>query len=312
MRVCRRSARTRPATAITSTGPSPAHSFPLNEKSAHESCSKPSQPSRASRCTREASLHACCGWTRTNGLVARKARIASPTEIAEPPPPPPRGHDQRHEQEDGGILRARCQTGGDARPLESAGDGERERHRDQRGHRHVRDRGVRVRDADRLDRDDGRRDEAGGRSVGGAPQPPGGRDAADAEGRDHEPGGQVRRAVLPRLEGGEDVEKQRGVVEPVRVEPAAVDDLPRPRDDVLLVGVEQIAERQAVLDPDQPQGRRERQDRGEERKRPSDANPHHSAPAQRARRRGRALGFPQSPRRKAARRRRGGRPRPSR
>ena len=44
---------------------------------------------------------------------------------------------------------------------------------------------------------------------------------------------------------------------------------PRPRDDVLLVGVEQVAERQAVLDPDQSQRRRERQDRGEDDRRPS-------------------------------------------
>jgi len=38
---------------------------------------------------------------------------------------------------------------------------------------------------------------------------------------------------------------------------------PRARDDVLLVGVEQPAEREAVLDPDETQRRRQRENRAE-------------------------------------------------
>ena len=121
------------------------------------------------------------------------------------------------------------------------------------GHGH-----VRVGDADRLDRDDGAGDEAGGAAVRGAAEPPRGGDPADADRGDDQARGQVRRLVLPGLERGEHVEEQARVVEPVRVEAAAVHHPPRARDDVLLVGVEQVAERQAVLDPDQPQRRRER------------------------------------------------------
>ena len=82
MRVRRRSASTRPSTATASAGPSPAQSLPVNEKSANESCSKPSQPSRARRWTRLASSQAWPGWTSTYGLVARKAATASPAEAA--------------------------------------------------------------------------------------------------------------------------------------------------------------------------------------------------------------------------------------
>ena len=195
MRVCRRSARTRPATAITSTGPSPAQSFPLNEKSAHESCSKPSQPSRASRCTREASLHACCGWTRTNGLVARKARIASPSGDRQPPPLPPRRprRTARAGRRPGYFALA-------ARPAATPA------HSSLPVTASASDTvisaviGTSVTAAceyatpivSTATTADG--DEAGGRAVGGAAQPPGGCDAADAEGGDHEAGGQVRRA----------------------------------------------------------------------------------------------------------------------
>ena len=82
-------------------------------------------------------------------------------------------------------------------------------------------------------------------------EPPRGGDRADAERSDDEPRRQVRGPALPRLERREHVEQQRRVVEPVRVEPAAVHHPPRARDDALLVGVEQPAERQAVLDPDE-------------------------------------------------------------
>ena len=65
---------------------------------------------------------------------------------------------------------------------------------------------------------------------------------------------------MPRLERCEPVEHERRVVEPVRVEPAAVDELPRARDDALLVRVQQVPERQPVLEPRDPEAERDSED----------------------------------------------------
>ena len=46
------------------------------------SCSKPSQPCRASRCTRSASPTALERWTTKYGLVAQKAAAAAASPIA--------------------------------------------------------------------------------------------------------------------------------------------------------------------------------------------------------------------------------------
>src|SRR5262249_30429264 len=74
---------------------------------------------------------------------------------------------------------------------------------------------------------------------------------------------QEGRMVLPGLERRIDVHEQRRVVEPVRIPAAAVYELPRAWDDRLLVGVEQVPERQPVLEPDDAQRRGTGEDRDE-------------------------------------------------
>ena len=284
----------------------------MNEKSAHESCSKPSQPSRASRWTRRGVAQAWCGWTSTYGLVARKAsdRESERDRRAGATAPTPATTSGTSRKTAGYFALAASPA---ATPAHSSRprDREREGDGDQRGHRDVGDGHVRVGDADRLDRDDRGGDEAGRSSRTRRGRATRRRRRRRRRRRDdHEPGGQVRRLVLPRLERREHVEEQRRVVEPVRVEPAAVDHPPRARDDVLLVRVEQAAERQAVLDPDQPQRRRER--RGSRRAAEASSG-RESAPrpaALRARRRT-ALSAAQRARRREARHRRGGRRRPA-
>ena len=65
-----------------STGPIPSQSRIANATGAEWSCSNPSQPSRASRWTREESLQASPGWTRKYGLVAKNAAAAIAIESA--------------------------------------------------------------------------------------------------------------------------------------------------------------------------------------------------------------------------------------
>src|SRR5436189_185765 len=76
------SATTSPATAMISAGPSPCQSRSGNAIGAMWSCSKPSQPLRASRWTRNASCQAWRLCTRTNGLDARNAVTISASESA--------------------------------------------------------------------------------------------------------------------------------------------------------------------------------------------------------------------------------------
>src|SRR5712691_4139208 len=73
---------TSPTPHTTSAGPSPSHSRPTKAIGAMWSCSKPSQPSRASRWTRNASCHAWWPCTTTNGLEARNAATASTPDTA--------------------------------------------------------------------------------------------------------------------------------------------------------------------------------------------------------------------------------------
>jgi hypothetical protein len=86
--------------------------------------------------------------------------------------------------------------------------------------------------------------------VRAPPEPTRCDDAREREGDKNESGGEVVRLVGPHLEGREHVEQEARVVEPVRIETAAVRHLPRARDDVGLVGVQE-RKRQPVLDPDQ-------------------------------------------------------------
>ena len=296
MRVCRRSARTRPATAITSTGPSPAHSFPLNEKSAHESCSKPSQPSRASRCTRRgvAPRLAAGGRGRTGWWRGRRgSRVRR--EIAEPPPPPPRrprpaARAGRRPGYFALAARPAATPAHSSLPVTASASETVISAVIGTSVTAVCEYATPI--VSTATTADG--DEAGGRPVGGAAQPPRGRDAADAEGRDHEAGGQVRRA-RPATPG-----RARGRREAARGSRTSAGRGPPPWTIFHARGTMFCSSGSSRLPNGRPYSipisrsdRRERQDRGEERKRPSDANPHHSAPAQRARRRGRALGFAQ-------------------
>ena len=82
MRDRRTRAKTSPTAAMIKTGPNPCHSRSTNAIGAAWSCSKPSQPCRARRWTRNASCSAWRRWTRTKGLDARKHAIIRPTPEA--------------------------------------------------------------------------------------------------------------------------------------------------------------------------------------------------------------------------------------
>ena len=107
---------------------------------------------------------------------------------------------------------------------------------------------------DRRHRHRHRTDHAGLRAIGAAAQPPRRGDRAQAKHEDHDARRQERGRALPGLERREQVQHERRVVEPVRIETAAVHHLPRARHDRLLVRIEQGAEREAVLDADGAQG----------------------------------------------------------
>src|SRR5690242_6259618 len=70
-------------------------------------------------------------------------------------------------------------------------------------------------------------------------EPPRRGDRAQREHDHDDPGSEVRRVRLPRLERRDHVHQQRRVVEPVRVEPAAVRHVPGARDDAHLVRAEE-------------------------------------------------------------------------
>ena len=185
------------------------------------------------------------------------------------PPPVPADHDQRHERQRAGVLRRRREPDRDTGPFEPSRNEQRERDGDERRQRHVRHRGMREGDVRRLDRRHCRRDRTRDDAVRGRPEPPRRGDAAERERDDHDPARKVRGCGLPRLERRDGVRDERRPVEEVRIQTAAVAHPPCARDDVLLVGVEQRAVRQAVLDPDEPQRSRARDDRSESRARAS-------------------------------------------
>ena len=232
------------------------------------SCSNPSQPCRASRWTRSASPSALERWTTKYGLVAQKAAAAATSPIAS------RRHWRQPATTSGtsrkipGYLKLIAIPAARPGELDPAGDHQRERHRDGERQRDVGDGHARVRDVRRLDRDRRRRDRARRPAVGPAAQPPGRRHRADGEHEHDGARGQVGRMRLPGLERGDHVHQQRRVVEPVRIETAAVGHVPRPRDDALLVGAEE-GERVRVGDADDAERRRDREDRGEGELRPA-------------------------------------------
>ena len=157
---------------------------------------------------------------------------------ADAPPFTEARDDERDEEEHAGVLRGGGETGRDPGPFEPARDEQRERHGDAEGEEHVRDGHARVRDVGRRDGDADGADETGEAAVARSPEPPRRRDAADADEDRNDPGGAVRGLVEAELGRREDEEQEARVVVPARVEPAAVDELPRPRDEVLLVRVE--------------------------------------------------------------------------
>ncbi len=173
----------------------------------------------------------------------------------EPTPSPPRSSDQWSEEDQARILRARREPDRDAGQLDAAHDHQRERDRDAEGQGHIGDGHARVGDVRGRDRGRGGSDEAGQRSVGLPPEPPGGRDSRSSERNHDDTGREVRRLVVPGLERGEDVHDERRVVEPTRIGPGAVRHRPGTRDDVPLVGVQE-RERQAVADAHQAQRNR--------------------------------------------------------
>ena len=168
---------------------------------------------------------------------------------ADSPPFAEARDDERDEKEHTGVLRGRGETGRDPRPFEPPRDEQRERHGDAEGEEHVRDGHARVRDVGRRDGDADRADETGEAAVARSPEPPGRGDARDADEDRDDPGGAVRGFVEAELGRREDEEQQARIVVPAGVEPAAVDELPRARDEVLLVGVEE-RQRETELRPD--------------------------------------------------------------
>ena len=85
----------------------------------------------------------------------------------------------------------------------------------------------------------GRRDHPGEQAVRPPAEPPRCRHARNPDHDHRQPRGEIRRLVLPRLEGREEVHRERRVVEPVRVEASSVRHRPRTRNDVLLVRVQE-------------------------------------------------------------------------
>ena len=158
---------------------------------------------------------------------------------ADAPPFTEAGDDERDQQEHAGILRGRGETGRDPGPFEPPRDEQRERHGDAEGEEHVRDGHPRVRDVRRRDGDADRADETGEAAVARSPEPPGRGDTRKADEDRNDSGGTVRRLVEAELGRREDEEQEARVVVPAGVEPAAVDELPRAGDEVLLVRVEE-------------------------------------------------------------------------
>ena len=168
---------------------------------------------------------------------------------------PKPGDHERHGEHDARVLRRRGEPSGDARPLQAIGDEERERHGDPEGQEHVRDGHARVGDVGRRDGDPDCADDAREASVRRPAEPPGRCDARDADDHGDDPRRSVRRCVGQHLRGREHQEQQARIVVPAGVETSAVDELPRPRHDVRLVGVEerQAGDRTPRRRPEAPQ-----------------------------------------------------------
>ena len=226
------------------------------------SSSKPSQPARASRCTREMSSQAAPAWMSTNGLVSAKPATASaaarPSARHLPHPATTTG---TAAIAPGYFADAASPTASPAHSMPPL-DGEREHARDRECQQHVGDGHPRVGDVRRRDRDRRCADDRRAGAVGAAAEPPRGADAAEPERDGDEPAPhRATGAPKKRLHRREQPHQQRRVVVPARVE-VAVPHPPGARDDVRLVRVED-GERQPVADADEAESGCEHEDRHE-------------------------------------------------
>ena len=186
----------------------------------------------------------------------------NPGADREPAPLSPPDREEGCRQEDSRILRRRREPRCGSRPLQPPLNGQSERDGDERRQQDVGHRDVRVRDVDRGYGNRRTGDEPGERAVGGATEPPGRRDADEPKPCRDASSRSVRRRVRKRLEWGEEQEQEARIVVPPRVEPAAVDELPRARHDRFLVGVEEW-KREPVAQARDPERGGEREQRRE-------------------------------------------------
>ena len=200
-----------------------------------------------------------CGRKRDQRQAARDRQS---------PPRTPGRNEERREQQDAGILRARRETDDETGEFDPPRNHEPKRDRDSERQRHVWDRDPRIRDVGCLDGCHRGGHEAGRRPVRALPKPPRGSDPTQGE-HDH---GQTRRKVgglvLPSLERRQKIHKEARMVEPLGVEAAAVHHRPGSRDDVALVRAQE-QRRAHVLDPREPEHTGKRQDCDESDRRAS-------------------------------------------
>ena len=168
----------------------------------------------------------------------------------EPAPLAPTGDDERHQQDEGGVLEACGDSDRDSGGGQAPRDHQPERDCDSERHRHIRDGHPGVRDVRHLDGGDRTGDEPRHRPVRTGAEPPRSRDSGQAESDHDEPAREVRRVVGPALERRDRVHEQGRVVEPLGIEPTAMTHVPGARDDALLVRVEK-REGKPVLDADE-------------------------------------------------------------
>ena len=182
VRVLRTNAATRPRARRAGTARRHPRGGPRRRTGVDGSCSNPSQPSRASRCTLETSFQARPPWIRTNGLVSAKpatassrrrdrASATSPTR----PPPPERG--RSHPGYFADAARPTASPAHSMRPSTASAS----THVVASVEQHVRDGHPRVRDVCRRDRDRRGADDRRARPVGPPAEPPRRRDAAEPD-----------------------------------------------------------------------------------------------------------------------------------
>ena len=201
------------------TGPSACQGRSRKATGVDGSCSNPSQPSRARRCTREMSCHAARAWRSTNGLVRANAAAASSArdERASATSPSPRRPPELRARTPGYFADAASPT---ARPAQAR----RPSTASARAtvitsvEQDVGDRNPRVRDVRRRNGDGGCAHDRRARPIGPAAEPPRRRNASDSD-QDRRP---TRRLVGRRAKDGlnrsEQRHQQRRVVVPAGIE----------------------------------------------------------------------------------------------